>query len=133
MRRLHIGLFTGGRNSVPSMTEGCWWLVDHPDENHPVAFAGLYVSKYYCKTIYLCRAAVAWEHRGQGLQKRLIRVRLHRGRCMGMDWAVTDTERKNYPSANSLISCGFRLFKPWSPWATYGNGLYWGRRLNNDG
>ena len=127
MRRLHVEMFKGGRTSVPSMTDGRWWLV-HCD-GEMIAFAGLYRSKHYHATGYLCRVAVAFEHRGHGLQKRLIRVRLRKARAMGLAWAVTDTERTNYPSANSLISCGFRLFKPWWPWATYGNGLYWGKRL----
>lgn len=127
MERLHLGMFTGGRASMPSMANGCWWLVHC--EGEPVAFAGMYRSKYYCATGYLCRVAVAFEHRGQGLQKRLIRVRLREARTMGLTWAVTDTERTNYPSANSLISCGFRLFKPWRAWATYRDGLYWGRQL----
>ncbi len=127
MKRMHVQLFLGGRESVPPMTEGDWWLVDHGGEL--IAFAGMYKSKYYYTTGYLCRAAVAFEHRGQGLQKRIIRVRLRESKVQGLTCAVTDTERTNYPSVNSLISCGFRLFRPWRPWATYKNGLYWGKLL----
>lgn len=113
-------------DTMPDVDSGYWWLVTC--DGKPAAFAGMETSKYFQKTGYLCSAGVLWEHRGQGLQKRLIRIRVAKARSLGWDWAVTDTSPRNYASANSLIRCGFKLFKPWCTWA-YSGSLYWGRRL----
>ncbi|MEE8606719.1 MAG: GNAT family N-acetyltransferase [Nitrospiraceae bacterium] len=105
---------------------GYWWLVWC--DGKPVAFAGMEHSRYYQQTGYMNSAAVAWEHRGNGLQKRLIRRRIARARELGWKWLLTDTSPDNYPSANSLIGCGFKLFKPWYKWGSRGS-IYLSRKL----
>ena len=120
---MHVDLFHGGKATVPALN-GYWWLIMH--KGRPVAFAGLEHSRFYKSTGYLCRAGVTWAHQGKGLQKRLIRVRLAKARRLGWAWAVSDTLPTNHPSANSLIRCGFKLFKPRRGWGTRGT-LYWGR------
>ena len=92
-----------------------WWHVVFTDDMEPVAFSGLVPSKRWSDTVYLCRAGVIPDHRGRGLQKRLIQIRLKKAKALGMNWAVTDTY-DNPASTNSLIACGFRLFDPTTPW-----------------
>jgi GNAT superfamily N-acetyltransferase len=77
--------------------------------------------------MYLCRAGVLPAHRGQGLQKRLIRARIQVAKEKGMNWLVTDTN-DNPASGNSLIACGFKLFEPTVPWAANG-AIYWRMKL----
>lgn len=113
-------------DNMPDVDQGYWWLVTC--DGAPAAFAGLEQSKYFHKTGFLCSAGVLWEHRGQGIQKRLIRIRVAKARRLGWEWVVSNTNPKNHASSNSLIRCGFKLFKPWWPWA-YRGSLYWGRRL----
>jgi len=104
---------------------GAWWVVY--DEETPAAFGGVIPSSQWGDAVYLCRAGVAVQYRGKGLQKRLITARERYARAAGMKWAVTDTTN-NPASANSLISRGFKLFDPSRPWGPKG-ALYWKKRL----
>ncbi len=97
-----------------------WWIAFLEDE--PVGFCCLSPSMRRPNVGYLSYAGVMPEHRGQGLQKRLIRVRLKACRKRGWGEAVTYTN-DNPPSANNLIACGFRM---WTPDELWGNRLdYW--------
>ena len=107
-------------------TRGWWWL--GTVDGVAVAFAGLTPTWADPRIGYLCRAGVVRDMRGHGIQKRLIRLRLLRARRLGMYSAVTDTTAANLPSANSLISCGFRLYDPATRWAADG-ALYWRRAI----
>ena len=102
-----------------------WWIAYY--KNMPVAFGGIKASSQYKQVGYLCRCGVIPEHRGYGLQKRLIRVRVNYARKTGWGWVVTDTT-DNIPSSNNLISCGFRLYSPSNPWS-FKNALYWIKSL----
>lgn len=109
-------------DDTPAVVEkGDWWLAYDGDET--VGFACLCKSASKINHGYLARAGVAPSHRGLGLQKRLIRVRLARARALGWDGVVTDT-RDNPPSANSLIACGFRCYEPALPYGA-SNTTYW--------
>ena len=106
--------------------EGCeWWVAWQGDT--PVGFGGYKNSHVWRDTIYLCRAGVCRSHRGNGLQKRLISARLAHARKRGMLWAITDT-RQNPASANSLISCGFKMYIPENPWG-HKDACYWRRKI----
>lgn len=107
--------------------KGWWWLIDDGEES--VAFAGMTKSSRWHDTIYLCRAGVMWAHRGHGLQKRLIKAREAYARRLGYRWLITDTARENFASANSLVACGFRLYRPSKPFGRKG-ALYWKKRIN---
>ncbi len=97
-----------------------WWLCGD------VAFAG--VRKVAGESLaYLCRAGVAPEARGQGIQRRLIRVRLAWARRHALEAAVTYTSATNTASSNNLAACGFRMYRPANPWA--GEQLYWIKEL----
>jgi GNAT superfamily N-acetyltransferase len=108
-----------------SVDVGDWWLAYDDDE--PVGFACLCKSQSLFSHGYLARAGVIPSHRGLGLQKRLIRVRLRRAAALGWAGVVTDT-RDNPASANSLIGCGFRAYSPAHPYG-YENTAYWRVRL----
>lgn len=102
-----------------------WWSA--VDGNFLVGFAGLKVSEIWDRTVYLCLAGIEPQARGNGLQKRLIRARLKWAIQHGMQWAYTDT-RQNPASANSLISCGFKMYEPLHPWS-FRDACYWRKRL----
>lgn len=111
-----------------SASEGHWWIAY--DGELPVAFAGVLQSVRWADTGYLCRAGVIRSHRGQGLQRRLIRVREQKARRLGWNWLITDTFN-NPASANSLIGSGYRLFEPSKPWS-FNGALYWRKKLERE-
>lgn len=57
------------------------------------------------------------EHRGKGLQRKLIRARLEWARRHGYACALTYTWENNYPSMSNLIKCGFRFYTPHTKYA----------------
>jgi GNAT superfamily N-acetyltransferase len=77
--------------------------------------------------MYMCRSGVAEDARGQGLQRRLLRVREAFARKNGARWLISDTT-DNTISANNLIAVGFRLFNPSVPWGLK-HALYWCKRI----
>jgi len=107
-------------------SQGYWWIV-YDAHNLPCAFAGLVSSVRWLDTGYLCRAGVLPSHRGQGVQKKLIRARVRQARALGWNWLITDTY-DNPASSNSLIATGFKLFEPLKPWGAKGT-LYWRLKL----
>jgi GNAT superfamily N-acetyltransferase len=109
-----------------STTSGYWWLA-YSETGALAGFAGLVPSLRWSDCGYLCRAGVLPSHRGQGLQKKLIKARIRQAKKLGMNWLVTDTY-DNPPSANSLISTGFQMFNPTKPWGGQGV-LYWRKKL----
>ena len=112
---------------APSDTTTGWWWIVYDALNLPCAFAGLVPSIRWRDTGYLCRAGVISSHRGQGLQKRLIRARVRQAKALGWNWLITDTY-ENPASSNSLIACGFKLFEPTKPWGA-DKTLYWRKKL----
>lgn len=104
---------------------GHWWVA-YTEEGKPAAFAGLIRSHQWVNAGYMCRAGVLQKYQGHGLQKRLIQARIRKSRSLNWEWLLTDTT-ENPASSNSLISMGFKLYEPSTPWANK-NSLYW--RLN---
>lgn len=122
---LHDACF--GDLVCPSLAEGWWWVVyDHKKE--PVAFAQLRLSAQWSDTGYLARSGVIPWHRGRGLQRRLIRVREHKARGLGLVGMVTDTSPSNFASSNNMIRAGYELFEPSQPWSVP-HALYWKKWL----
>lgn len=112
-----------------NVTEDLWWIARDPEGN-PAGFCGLALGKFPGEplTAYLCLAGVVPEHRGKGLQKRLIRARLTKAKQLSLGRVVTDTTTTNPASVNSLVACGFRQFLPTHPWRVPG-ALYWEKTL----
>jgi GNAT superfamily N-acetyltransferase len=123
LTRLHEATF-GNTAPIPHFNVGWWWLVKH--EGKPVGFCGLRAADDK-KVGYLKRAGVLHEARGQGLQRRMIHVRERHARREGMVLMLTDTT-DNPASANTLMSAGYRLYKPEYRWALP-NALYWRKEL----
>src|SRR5262249_30247852 len=85
---LHSICFAKG-TPKPDYTKGYWWLAYKRFE--PVGFGGLYKYRYGNSAGYLVRSGVRKDHRGHGLQTRLIKVRERKARELGWTWMVTDT------------------------------------------
>ncbi len=83
-----------------------WWVM--LDEGEIVAYCGSIYSKGIC---IFNRAWVKKSHRGQGIQRRMIKTRLKAASTF-CHIAITYTTLDNFPSANNLINCGFRLYLP---------------------
>jgi GNAT superfamily N-acetyltransferase len=127
LRDLHDEIF---RNTAPNIDpeRGHWWLAFAIDERRELAgFCGL-TPTYADPTLgYLKRAGVRLSHRGQGLQRRFVRVREALARKAGMRALVTDTS-DNPSSANNLIRCGYRIYAPENPWG-FRHTIYWNKDL----
>ncbi len=100
--------------------------IDDPDAH--VWFVGFEGGKPVCyasmkvipgeSSAYLSRCGVLRSHRGQGLQKRLLKARERAARAEGLKgYLITYTVPENAPSMNSLISCGFKVYSPDNAWA----------------
>jgi len=104
-----------------------WWLAWR--EDYPVAFAALTVHEYDDFQFgHLSRAGVLPDHRGNGLQRRLIGVREKKAKALGLPLVISTTYN-NAPSGNNLISCGYRLYTPADPWMAEGTN-YWTKKLS---
>lgn len=114
-----------GDDPCPYKDGDCWWIA-FADEL-PVAFAAVRPTGTP-GVWYLCRAGVIPTARGQGLQKRLIRVRLLAAKAAGASAVVTDTRPNNCASSNSLIAAGFRTYNPATRWAC-DDSIYWRKEL----
>jgi GNAT superfamily N-acetyltransferase len=106
-------------------TSGYWWIA--VKNGVDIGFAGLVYSSRWTDCCNLVRAGVVPDHRGQGLQKKFIRVRIRQAKALKMNWIVTSTY-DNPASANSLIACGFKMFDPSVPWMTQ-HTSYWRLKL----
>ena len=73
-----------------SPRDGDWWIC-YSEAGIPVAFCSIKPSLRWAETGYLSRAGVLPGHRGRGLQKRLIRVRVARARQLGWKWLYEPT------------------------------------------
>jgi len=111
---LHERTFPG--LSLPDLHDpmAWWWLA--MDGIAPVGFAGVvdWIGPGEERAAYLHRAAVLPSHRGQGIQRRMIRARLSWARRAGIEEAWTYTSHVNAASANNLIREGFTLWLPGS-------------------
>ena len=100
-----------------------WWVILN-DVNKIIAYCGSIYTEGIC--IYI-RAWVRKDNRGKGLQKKLINIR-YKAALKNSRTVITYTTKDNYPSANNLISQGFKLYFP--EYAYGGNEmLYWIKQI----
>lgn len=105
--------------------EGARWWVAH-DEAKLVAFAGAsYLEDIHY--VFLRRAGVLPEYRGQGIHRRLLGARIRWAYRLQAEAVITYTIG-NTPSSNNLIRSGFELYTPEYQWAGP-TALYWARIL----
>jgi GNAT superfamily N-acetyltransferase len=98
-----------------------------PDNTIALSSAGPSLRELMEDGIYLGRCGVLSAYRGYGIQRQMIRLRVQWARRHGYRWAVSDTT-DNIPSANNLISCGFRLYTPKITYS-FARALYWRKKL----
>jgi GNAT superfamily N-acetyltransferase len=110
----------------PYLNKTAWYWIGYWHQT-PVAFCVLAPSIQWGDCVYLARSGVVPEFRGYGLQKKMITIRERWARKHGFRWSVTDTS-ENPPSANSLISRGYRLYEPSNPWGL-SRAIYWRKKL----
>lgn len=106
-------------------SSGYWWIAYQ--DGVACGFAGLIYSSWWSDCGYLIRCGVLENCRGLGLQKKFIRIRIRQAKALGMNWLITSTY-DNPASANSLISCGFKMFNPAKPWMAK-HTSYWRLKL----
>ena len=105
--------------------DGVWWMAYR--QKTPVGFSCATPSKQLVDGVYLGRCGVLPAYRGRGIQRQMIRLRVAWAKRHGYNWAVSDTT-DNIPSANNLISCGFRLYVPEVQYS-FVRTLYWRKKL----
>lgn len=120
-------LFTD-EERVEDIDQSAWW-VGFNSANVPVAYGGIKVVSGDPKTAFLSRAGVLDEARGQGLQRKLIDLRLRWARQQGCSQVITYTHKDNTTSANNLIRSGFLLYSPEYAWVGREYFLYWTKTL----
>lgn len=98
-------IFFGCNNEFKLNRE--WWVILN-DIGNIIAYCGSIYTEGIC--IYI-RAWVRKDHRGKGLQKKLINIR-YKAALKRSNTVITYTTSDNYPSANNLISQGFKLYFP---------------------
>lgn len=127
LARLDRLLFSG---DTPVQLADAWWWIIRTEKGEAVAFGGIRPCKLTCNAgmALLTRAGVRSNYRGKGFQKRLIRARVGWAKRQGYEEVITYVMRGNNPSANALISCGFRLYEPASDYAGE-KALYFRKRL----
>lgn len=122
LRALHVLTFPDDDHE--DYLDGHWWIVY--DAGAPVAFAGMRQAVTSERSVYLSRCGVLASHRGQGIQRTLLRRRLAYAKSL---WSrAISTTYQNRQSANNLIGAGFRLYDPETPWGSDGT-LYWAKEF----
>jgi GNAT superfamily N-acetyltransferase len=125
--RLELLTFGSRTLSDQEIGEANWWFVYH--KGIAVGFTGLLYYPYLKQpAAFLYRSGVLKDYRGYGLQKRFIRVRERQSLKDGYNRIITYTSYDNYPSANSLISCGYKLYRPPTDWGVK-NAYYFEKKL----
>ena len=109
-----------GTDPVYAIKEGSVvWYVYHQGE-----IVGYATARELDGYLYMSSAGVNHRHRGKGLQKRLIRVRVKYAKSRGLKSVITYTSADNSASMNSLIACGFRVYNPAKAWVGV-EWVYW--------
>jgi GNAT superfamily N-acetyltransferase len=107
------------------LESGFWWLAMH--ERNPVGFAGLVAMEPFANVGYLKRCYVMPDHRGHGLQYRLLMARELKARQLGWSTLVSETKADNTHSASNFRKAGFEQCEPEQKWAR--DSIYWVKHL----
>jgi RimJ/RimL family protein N-acetyltransferase len=110
-------------DSEPRWEDADWWIAYDGDK--PIGFCG--GQRWPDQCYYLVRAGVLASHRGRGLQRRMVLVRIRRAANLGCRAVWTYCTADNLRSANVLK----RYFKLACPQRRWGGKscLYWHRKL----
>jgi GNAT superfamily N-acetyltransferase len=110
-------------DSQPRWEDGDWGVAY--DQDKPIGFCGGQRWPDHC--YYFVRAGVLESHRGLGLQRRMVAIRLRRAAKLGCYACWTYCTADNLLSANTLRHY-FHLAVPKRKWGGK-HSLYWYRRL----
>jgi GNAT superfamily N-acetyltransferase len=91
-----------------------WLALD--DDGTPVGFCIARRLTREPKVVFFQRVGVLPYAQGQGLQRRMIRVRERWARAIGATSGITYTTYENHESIVNLLRCGWRFYTPASPW-----------------
>lgn len=115
--RLHWELFPGDLWEYNGET-ACWLMYD---DDEPIGFAT--ADLIDGDTVFLSRAGVVPGSQGNGLQKKLIRVREKWAKKQGASFLITYTTLQNYPTLINLLRTGYKFYSPEYPWV--GNDVHY--------
>jgi predicted GNAT family acetyltransferase len=104
-----------------------WWGV-FTSSGQLIGVGGMLQSAIEEDTFYLNRSYIQPEHRGHGLQRKLIKARVARAKELKGAFATSDTFNSPH-STNNLLGCGFRAYSPAEPWRGTDGTVYWRVRL----
>lgn len=109
------------------LADGWWWLLK---DEHGIlcGFAGMVENIPHLYEGYLKRAYVSPDHRGHGLQLKMIEARLTKAQELGWRQVVAETISRH--SAHNLVRAGFQQCDPEQKWAGP-NALYFAKYLTN--
>lgn len=125
IRRLDRTCFPEDAPVDLTRNRSAWWIATSGRE--VVGYSGGYSrSRGVLGSFAIERQGVRPKARGQGLQRRMIRVAEAYARREGLAHVVTYTRPDNIPSANNFIRCGYLLTRdhtgrgapdgPWLRW-----------------
>lgn len=107
------------------LCDGWWWLLKD-SAGTLCGFAGLLDLTPFPGVGYLKRAYVSPDHRGHGLQFKMIEARVEKARELG--WHMVVAETTSPYSARNLAAAGFEGCSPEQPWGEPGS-LYFVKHL----
>ena len=128
LHAMHAACFRADTAAIDP-TRGHWFVAfEHRNPEELVAFCGLTPTHAQPGAIgYLKRVGVLPGHRGAGLQRRLVEESAVQATRNGWSSIIADTT-DNPISANNLIACGYRIYKPAEPWGITQT-IYWRKLL----
>jgi len=111
VKSLDVIVMHDAADKWPSKKDTFWLVRDSAGE--PVGYCSVRPAMYSPKEhAFLSRVGILPTHRGLGLQRRMIRVRLAWARRRGFTHAVTYAHVTNTASLRNLIREGFLPFLP---------------------
>lgn len=110
------------------LLEGHWWFIYGEPGTPSIAFAGMVPMVPFPGVGYLKRAYVDIDHRGHGLQRRLLEVREAHAKKLGWTLLVSECAAGNQWSARNFAAAGFEQFEPEQRWGEPGS-MHWKKAL----
>lgn len=109
---------------ITRINERVWFLAK--DDRQIVGWCGMTLKPYESASIY--RTGVLPEFQNMGIKKKLVAAMERYAKKNGVTMMTSYCAIDNIPSANSLISSGYKLYSPEYVWED-GEWLYWRKRL----
>lgn len=103
------------------LEQGHWWIVLCGVNGEAAGFAGMVPMKPFVGVGYMKRAYVAPDHRGHGLQRRLMQAREHKAMQLGWRLLVGECDNNNIASSRNFERQGFVRCRPEQPWGPPGS------------